>query len=195
MQANLTSLDAIKPYGKNPRRNQTAIDAVAKSINEFGFLQPIVVDEEGVIIVGHTRFEAAKQLRLGQVPVVVAKLSKGQAKAYRIADNKVGEHSTWDPNMLELELKEIEALMGTIDSTDFTWSDLDFLKELELGEEEKAPKKKRVKKQFRKGDTWFFGVHELKVNDDDSNDFLNAIAKTYEDLSLTEVTRKEEKQE
>jgi site-specific DNA-methyltransferase (adenine-specific) len=187
-----TPITSIKPYNKNPRRNQSAVEAVAKSIKEFGFLQPIVVDKDMVIVVGHTRFEAAKTLNLTEVPVLIAKdLSKGQAKAYRVADNKVGEHSTWDPILLEQELQEIEGLMGTIDSTDFSWADLDFLKELELGDEPKPAKKKAKKKNFRKGDVWMFGNHELHVMDDDSSDFLNLVAKTYQDASLCEVTLKD----
>jgi site-specific DNA-methyltransferase (adenine-specific) len=77
----------VRPYDNNPRLNDAAVDAVAASIKEFGFRQPIVVDEEGVIIVGHTRYKAALKLRLETVPVHVAKgLTPAQAKAYPIAD-------------------------------------------------------------------------------------------------------------
>jgi len=84
----LRSISSIRPYENNPRINASAVDAVAASIKEFGFQQPIVVDEEGVIIVGHTRYKAAIKLGLTEVPVKVAiGLSPTQAKAYRIADN------------------------------------------------------------------------------------------------------------
>jgi len=82
-------ISSIRPYENNPRINADAVDAVAASIREFGFRQPIVVDEEGVIIVGHTRYLAALKLGLEVVPVHVAVgLTPAQAKAYRIADNQ-----------------------------------------------------------------------------------------------------------
>ncbi len=82
----------VKPYEHNSRVNDSAVDAVAASIQEFGFRQPIVVDEHGVIIVGHTRYKAALKLGLETVPVHVAKgLTSAQIKAYRLADNRTGE--------------------------------------------------------------------------------------------------------
>jgi len=82
MNIELRSLDSIKPYDQNPRRNDGAVDAVARSITDFGFRQPVVVDEEGVIIVGHTRWKAAKHLGLTEVPVHVAHgLTPEQARA------------------------------------------------------------------------------------------------------------------
>ena len=79
----------VKPYGNNPRRNDDAVEKVANSIREFGFQQPIVVDSEGVVIVGHTRLKAAQSLGMEEVPVVVAAdLTDEQVKAYRLADNK-----------------------------------------------------------------------------------------------------------
>ena len=80
--------DAIRPYDKNPRKNDPAVDAVARSITDYGFRQPIVVDADGVIVVGHTRWKAAQKLGLKQVPVHVADLPPEKAKAYRIADNQ-----------------------------------------------------------------------------------------------------------
>ena len=92
MKIELRKLSDIKPYENNPRLNDAAIDAVARSIQEFGFRQPIVVDKKGVIIVGHTRFKAAQKLGLKTVPVHVAKgLTPAQVKAYRLADNKTAE--------------------------------------------------------------------------------------------------------
>ena len=97
----------VKPYERNPRRNDNAVDAVAASIREFGFRQPIVVDRDGVIIVGHTRLKAAKKLGMKEVPVLVADdLTEEQVKAYRLADNKTGELSGWDFSALEEELSE-----------------------------------------------------------------------------------------
>lgn len=99
---------AVKPYGKNPRRNDGAVDAVAASIREFGFKQPIVVDADGVIIVGHTRLKAAKKLGLKEVPVLVADdLSPEKVKEYRLADNKTGELAEWDEALLKAELADL----------------------------------------------------------------------------------------
>ncbi|MCB0080186.1 MAG: ParB N-terminal domain-containing protein, partial [Caldilineaceae bacterium] len=105
------SLDRVTPYDKNPRKNEGAVEKVAISIKEFGFRQPVVVDEEGVIIAGHTRFKAAKQLGLSEVPVHIAKgLSEAQIKAYRIADNKTNELAEWDLDLLPLELTALEEM-------------------------------------------------------------------------------------
>lgn len=101
-------LSELKPYDRNPRHNEKAIDLVANSIKEFGFKQPIVIDENNVIVCGHTRYEASKKLGLKQVPCVVADdLSEEQIKAYRLADNKVAEASEWDNELLNIELDDI----------------------------------------------------------------------------------------
>jgi ParB-like chromosome segregation protein Spo0J len=108
MKVEMLALGAIVPYGKNPRRNAKAVDAVAASIKQFGWRQPIVVDAEKVIIVGHTRYLAAQKLGIEKVPVVVAKdLRPEQVKAYRIADNKTNELAEWDVGLLSEELKEL----------------------------------------------------------------------------------------
>lgn len=103
------SIDSIRPYEKNPRINDAAVDAVAASLKEFGFRQPIVVDGEGVIICGHTRLKAAQKLGLAKVPVHVAKdLTPEQVKALRIADNKTSDLSDWDYDILPIELSELQ---------------------------------------------------------------------------------------
>ena len=103
------SLDRVKPYPNNPRVNDDAVDAVAASIREFGFRQPIVVDNDGVIICGHTRFKAAQKLGLNEAPVTVAKdLSPEQIKAYRIADNKTAELADWNYDLLPIELGDLQ---------------------------------------------------------------------------------------
>ena len=99
----------IRPYENNPRLNDAAVDAVAASIREFGFRQPIVVDADGVIIAGHTRWKAAQKLGLEKVPVHVATdLTPAQVKAYRIADNKLAELASWDMELLPLELGNLK---------------------------------------------------------------------------------------
>lgn len=106
----------IFPYENNPRNNESAVDAVAESIKQFGFKQPIVVDKDNVIIVGHTRWEAAQRLGLESVPVLVAEdLTEQQAKAYRLADNKTNELSGWD--FLALD-EELDGILD-FDMTDF----------------------------------------------------------------------------
>ena len=102
-------LAEIKPYEKNPRMNDSAVKEVRKSIEQFGWQQPIVVDNDGVIIVGHTRFKAAQEMGLETVPVVVASnLTPVQARAYRIADNKTSDFSIFDNKLLLEELEAIE---------------------------------------------------------------------------------------
>ena len=108
MNVEIWDIDDVKPYDRNPRLNDAAVDAVAASINEFGFRQPIVVDSAGVVVVGHTRLKAAQKLRMKQVPVHVAvDLTPEQAKAYRLADNATNELALWDKTLLPLELTEL----------------------------------------------------------------------------------------
>ena len=108
MQIVYKDIASLAPYENNPRRNESAVDAVAASISEFGFKVPIVIDRGGVIIAGHTRLAAAKKLHLEEVPVIVADdLTDEQVKAYRLADNKVAELATWDYEALEKELDEL----------------------------------------------------------------------------------------
>ena len=113
MKVKQVNIDKIIPYHNNPRKNQ-AIDKVASSINEYGFQQPIVVDPNMVVIVGHTRLLASKKLGLKKVPIAIADLSKSQAKAYRLADNRTNEDSSWDEELLKGELLDLEGLINTI---------------------------------------------------------------------------------
>jgi DNA modification methylase len=109
MKIDLRPIAQIVPYEKNPRSNDDAVDAVAASIREFGFRQPIVVDGEVIIICGHARWKAARKLGLEQVPVHVAQdLTPEQIRAYRIADNRTAELSTWDYELLPIELAELQ---------------------------------------------------------------------------------------
>src|SRR5439155_13773349 len=109
MKVELRPITSIRPYENNPRINDQAVDAVAASIREFGFRQPIVIDEAGVIVVGHTRYKAALKLGLKKVPVIVAKdLTPEKIKAYRIADNKTADLSDWNYDLLPIELSELQ---------------------------------------------------------------------------------------
>jgi ParB-like chromosome segregation protein Spo0J len=109
MKIELWPVDKPVPYIRNARKiPQSAIDKVAGSIKEFGWRQPIVVDKEGVIIVGHTRLKGAMKLGLKEVPIHVAdQLTDSQVKAYRLADNRTGQETGWDDELLSLELKEL----------------------------------------------------------------------------------------
>jgi len=107
MKIEMMAIKLLKPYEKNPRLNAKAIPQVMKSLTEFGWRQPIVVDKDLVVIVGHTRLAAAKQMKLKQVPVHVADLTEAQVKAYRITDNRSHDRSEWDMPLLSGELDAI----------------------------------------------------------------------------------------
>lgn len=115
-------IEDVRPYENNPRFNDDAVDMVAESISSYGFMQPVVVDGDGVIVVGHTRYRAAMRLGMETIPVVVADgLTPEQVKAYRIADNKVADFSVWDNKSLLKELDEIGAglFTGFADGAEF----------------------------------------------------------------------------
>lgn len=115
------NVDDLIPYENNPRNNDGAVEAVAKSIKEFGFKVPLVIDKDGEIAAGHTRLKAAKELGLEEVPCIIADdLTPEQVKAFRLADNKVAEFAEWDFNLLGLELGEIE----NISMEDFGFDEL-----------------------------------------------------------------------
>ena len=101
-------LSQIKPYPNNPRKNKKGIAAVKRSIEEFGFTQPLIVNAERVIICGHTRYEASKELNLESVPVIIkTDLTQEQERAYRIADNRVTQETDWDKWKLRSEFNEL----------------------------------------------------------------------------------------
>ena len=146
----------IKPYEKNPRKNDSAVEAVANSIKEFGFKAPIVIDKDNVIVCGHTRYKAAKKLKLDTVPCVIADdLTEEQIKAYRLADNKVSELAELDIDLLGEELDGI----FDIDMSDFGF-DLseDEEEETEVIEDEVPQEVEPVAKM---GDIWQLGRHRL----------------------------------
>lgn len=122
MKIEYIPLEKIKPYENNPRINDDAVKYVANSIKEFGFKVPIIIDENNVIVAGHTRLKAAKKLGFEKVPCIRADdLTENQIKAFRLADNKVGEIATWDFNSLAVELANIE----NINMSNFNFEPLD----------------------------------------------------------------------
>ena len=105
LRVKYVTIGDVRPYEDNPRRNDDAVQAVVNSLREFGWKQPIVVDADGTIVAGHTRYKAAQALGMGEVPVVVASdLTPEQCAAYRLADNRVGELAEWDGELLAQEL-------------------------------------------------------------------------------------------
>ena len=139
----LKKISEIKPYDKNPRKNDGAVEYVANSIKEFGFKQPIVIDKDNVIVCGHTRYKASKKLKLKEVPCIVADdLTEEQIRAYRLADNKVSEKALWDDDFL---MEEIEAI--DIDMTIFGFDDIPEVLEDEE-EEEKENERERTNKGY-----------------------------------------------
>lgn len=128
MKVIMRSVNDVIPYENNPRVNDKAVEAVAASLKEFGFKQPIVVDSSGVIVVGHTRLKAAKLLGMDKVPVVVADdLTDEQIKAYRLADNKTAELAEWDFGKLQDELdalKDVDMSVFGFDVADAEFDDV-----------------------------------------------------------------------
>lgn len=113
MQIVMKNINELILYVNNARKNDHAVDAVASSIKNYGFKQPIVIDSQGEVVAGHTRLKAAKKLNMDQVPCIIADdLTPAQIKAYRIADNKVAELSKWDMELLKVELEDIEGFTG-----------------------------------------------------------------------------------
>jgi len=168
MRVEMRKLSSIKPYENNPRLNDGAVEAVAASIREFGFRQPIVVDEQDVIIVGHTRYKGALKLGLEEVPVHVAiGLTPAQAKAYRIADNKTATIATWDDDKLPLELMALQEAGYDLDLTGFTSEELlSLLSEPTEGlTDPDAIPEPPDEATTQPGDLWVLGNHRLLCGD------------------------------
>lgn len=168
MEARMVDISALVPYENNPRKNAGAVEAVADSIKRFGFLRPIVVNKEGVILSGHTRRLAALELGLKKVPVVVEEnLSETEEKAYRLADNRTGEFAGWDYELLEEELSAVK-----IGIEDFNFEVYGLNPDLELSRDI----------ELDGGDLSLgLGISPLEYqdNDEDDNDFLEAKREFY----------------
>ena len=156
------NIDDLVLYENNPRNNDGAVDAVAASINSFGFKVPIIIDKNNVVVCGHTRVKASKKLGMTEVPCIVADdLNEEQIKAFRLADNKVSELAEWNMDKLAEELKQID-----MDMLQFGFEDLenslerDVLED-EFDEEEELP----VNPYSKKGDVFILGKHRLMCGD------------------------------
>lgn len=158
------SINDVIPYENNPRKNDGAVEAVANSIREFGFRVPIIIDRENVIIAGHTRLKAAEQLGLEKVPVVRADdLTEEQVRAFRLADNKVGEIAGWDFDLLAEELADI----SEIDMTDFGF-EMPEDEEQTTAHDDDYDFKGTVEHRAAEGDVFALGEHRLMCGDSTS---------------------------
>ena len=133
MQIEYLDINEVIPYVNNPRQNDgEAVDKVAASIAEFGFKSPIIVDKNNVVIAGHTRLKGAKKLKLDKVPIIRADdLTPAQVRCYRIADNKVSEYSSWDNELLSIELEGLQELDFDLNLTGFEDFEIDDLLKLD----------------------------------------------------------------
>jgi uncharacterized protein YbaR (Trm112 family) len=126
MELILKNIEELIPYENNPRNNDGAVKYVAESIKQFGFKVPMVIDRNNVIVCGHTRYKAAMELGIEEIPCIIADdLTEEQIKAFRLADNKVAEFSKWDIEMLNSELEELELDMGDFGFIDLADLDVD----------------------------------------------------------------------
>jgi len=181
MKVELRKPEDIKPYEHNPRDNDGAVEAVARSIREYGFRQPIVVDAEGVIVVGHTRWKAAKALGLEEVPVHVATdMSSEQIKAYRIADNKVADLAEWDYELLPIELSELRGMDVDLDLLGFSSEELEKMLGADVHGTEGLTDPDAVPEPpdeaiTQPGDLWILGDHRLLCGDSGSHEDLNRL--------------------
>ena len=173
MQIEYFKIDEIIPYANNPRKNDgEAVDRVAASIKEYGFKSPIIVDKDNVVIAGHTRLKAARKLKLDIVPVIKADdLTPAQIKAFRIADNKVSEYSSWDNELLSIELEKLQEFDFDLDLTGFEEIEIESLLNEDENEEAKEddfdvelPKEPKSKR----GEVYRLGNHYLMCGDSTS---------------------------
>lgn len=171
------NVDELIPYVNNPRENDDAVDAVASSIKNFGFKVPIVIDGKNEIVNGHTRLKAAKKLGIENIPAIIADdLTEEQIKAFRLADNRVGELSAWDSDALAIELEELSNLdfdmsMYGFDSME---NDID-IDDIFFDDEEQAEKDNAIYLTF--------GNKKAPINEET----LNFLEKQYDDYENAET--------
>lgn len=172
-------IDEIKPYEKNPRKNDGSVRFVANSIKEFGFKVPIVIDSDHCIVAGHTRWKAARQLGLKKVPCIMADdLTPEQVKAYRLADNKVGELSEWDAGLLDGELDALDMDMSVFG--------FEIFERKEVVEDDFNPEPPEEPKS-KLGEIYQLGRHRLMCGDSTSlSDVARLVSGRKVDMLLTD---------
>jgi DNA modification methylase len=190
MLVEMRPVESIKPYPGNPRLNDASVDSVVASLREFGFRQPVVLDEADVIIVGHTRYKAAKQLGMTEVPVHVARgLTPAQARAYRIADNQTATLSQWDDDKLALELVALQQDGFDLSLTGFPEDEV--LKMLTapepiVGDPDAVPDPP-AEPVTKPGDLWVLGRHRLLCGDaTKAEDVARVLGNAPADVLLTD---------
>jgi DNA modification methylase len=191
MKIEIVDINTIKPYENNPRKlKDSAIEKVAKSIKEFGFRQPIVVDKEKIIVVGHTRYRASKKLGLTAVPITIAdNLTPEQINAYRIADNRTNEEAEWDIELLKTELKDLQLKDFDLDLTAFNEDELNnflFDEKEGLTDEDAVPETPE-EPITKLGDIWKLGKHKLICGDSTIlNNYEKLFKENKADLLMTD---------
>lgn len=186
MQIVYKDLSWLKPYKNNPRKNEEAVEPVANSIKEFGFKVPTVATSDGEIINGHTRFKASKMLGLDEVPVIIADdLDEEQIRAFRLADNKVGEIAEWDLEALYSELSEIDMDMSQFMFEKPDMSVDDIVEDEDLGLED--GKSEDDTGNVEPGQIWKLGNHRLMCGDSTSlEDMAKLVGDEVIDLYVTD---------
>ena len=190
MKIENADINTIKPYENNPRKlKDSAIEKVAMSLKEYGFRQPIVVDKDRIIVVGHTRYRASKKLGLKEVPITIAdNLTPEQINAYRIADNRTAEESEWDSELLKMEIKELEAKDFKLDLLGFNedqLNDMLFEEKQGLTDEDEVPEAPE-EPISKLGDIWKLGNHRLMCGDSTKEDDVKKLCINPVDLLLTD---------
>ena len=173
-RAELRDLQTLRPYQHNARtHSKRQIEQIARSIERFGFLNPVLIDASGTIIAGHGRVEAAKLLGLAQVPTLrIEHLSDAEKRAYILADNKLAEKAGWDREILAIELQALVDMDFEIELTGFEMADVDFLldeateiKQAPLLPEDSIPELSAEPPVTKRGDLWLLGAHRLYCGD------------------------------
>ena len=192
IQIEKISIDALIPYARNSRTHSDAqVAQIAASIKEFGFTNPVLIDEDGGIIAGHGRTLAARKLGLSEVPCLrLSYLSEAQKKAYVIADNKLALNAGWDDEMLKVELSELKDLDFDLSLIGFDADELANLLELEqvegLTDEDEVPELPETPVTVE-GDVWILGNHRLMCGDSTSIDAVEKLMNgVYPDLIHTD---------
>ena len=179
MKIEIADITTIKPYENNPRKlKDSAIEKVAMSLKEYGFRQPIVVDKDRIIVVGHTRYRASKKLGFKEVPITLAdNLTPEQINAYRIADNRTAEESEWDNELLKMEIKDLEAKDFKLDLLGFNedqLNDMLFEEKQGLTDEDEVPETPE-EPITKLGDIWKLGKHKLICGDATNKDTVKLL--------------------
>lgn len=184
MQITQMAIKDVHPYENNPRKNDDAVQYVAESIQQFGFKVPIVVDKDNIIVTGHTRYKAAKKLKLESVPVIKADdLTEEQIKAYRLADNKVAEKAQWDFDLLQEELEGI----FDIDMEAFGFEDLTIELDDKDAEEDDFDEALPADPESQNGQIYKLGNHRLMVGDSTKPEDVQKLTEGEElDLCVTD---------